>query len=101
MFFKISLFKRGLLLKIAVGGVVVILIVIGILLIIQIWNSLSPKKILGEAALRFEELKTFHFDVFFEKEVSQPQQKTIKHSMVVSGDLDNTSKEEPKWQGET
>lgn len=116
--------KPGLVIKIAIGIAIVIVIgaiaAISILIWDPFWSpfrpspkeaSVSPpqevlplspvQQILKEASVRFEELKTFHFEVFFEQEIIQLQQKAIKRSMTINGALDNTNKEEPKWKGKT
>ncbi len=93
--------------KIIAGIVVVIVIGAGSLLVIWFWDPFwspfrpSPNEVLKETLTNFEELKTFHFNVSFKKEIKRLQQKAIENSMTVSGDLDNTIKENLKWKGET
>lgn len=93
--------------KIIIGVVIIAVAGVGLALFTRIWDPFwnpfrpSPREVLKETSARFEELKTFHFDVYSEKIVNQPQQETVKRSMMVNGDLDYTNKEEIKWEGGT
>lgn len=99
--------KPGLVIKIAIGIAIVIVIGSAAVISVLIWDPFwspfrpSPKEVLKEASLHFTELKTFHFDIFFEKETIRTAQSTAKSSMSISGDLDITNREVLKWKGET